>query len=87
MGLRLVQKGAELMFEIFYIIFDRRHVKDPRTWVMLVLAITLGAYHRYYVKPRLDRHGEKIRLIIKAGKLEAKINALKQESPRRDDNG
>lgn len=79
----MVQKGTELMLEIFYIIFDRRHVKDVRVWVLLILTIALGAYHRYYVEPRFERQGKKIKAIIEVGHFKAKIDALQKEENRR----
>jgi hypothetical protein len=63
--------------EVFRIIFDRRHIKDLRIWVLIVLALanagSFYVYHTRFVKPRLDRQRDKIRAIIKAAKLQKKI--------------
>ena len=73
--------------EIFRIIFDRRHIKDVRIWVLVILAIanvsSFYIYDKHIVKPmqeRLDKQGKRIRQIIRAGKLQEKIDALPQEN-------
>lgn len=70
------------MFEIFRIIFDRRHVKDLRLWVLLMLAIGFGGYHKFVIVPmieRQDRQGLRIRQIIKVGRFRERIDALPPE--------
>lgn len=75
------------MLEIFRIIFDRRHVKDVRLWVLLMIAIGLGCYHKLVIVPikdRQDRQGLRIRQIIKVGHFRDRIDALEPgETPRR----
>lgn len=77
--------------EIFRIVFDRRHIKDVRLWVLVVLVIAEVASFYFYDKirtrpilERQDRQGMKIRQIIKVGKFRDKIDALEpEETPRR----
>ena len=77
--------------EVFRIIFDRRHVKDLRLWVALMIAIGLFAYHKIVITPikdRQDRQGLRIRQIIHVAHLRDKIDALTpEETPRRETNG
>lgn len=72
--------------EVFRIIFDRRHVKDLRIWVVLMIAIGVFAYHKIIISPikdRQDRQGLRIRQIIRVGKFREKIDALTpEETPR-----
>lgn len=72
--------------EIFRIIFDRRHIKDLRLWVLVVLLIaevcSFWAYDKFRVGPlldRQDRQGLRIRQIIKVGRFREKIDALPPE--------
>lgn len=80
--------------EIFRIIFDRRHIKDVRLWVLVVLLIaevgSFWAYDKLRIKPmidRQDRQGLRIRQIIMVGKFRDKIDALKPEETPRRENG
>lgn len=74
--------GIQPVLDIFRIIFDRRHVKDVRLWVILMIAIGFGCYHKLVITPlkdRQDRQGKKIRQIIEVAKLRAKIDALPKD--------
>lgn len=64
--------------EIFRILFDRRHVKDVRIWVLMIIAIVFGFYHKFTIIPiqeRQERQGKKIRQIIFAAHLQGKLGA------------
>ncbi len=67
------------MLDILRLVFDRRHVKDMRNWVLIILFASFGVYHKFVIMPiheRLDRHGKKIRNIIKVARLADKMEAL-----------
>lgn len=75
------------MLDIFRIIFDRRHVKDMRLWTIMMIALASFSYHQIVIRPmqqRIEKHGKRIRNIIKAGRLEAKISALEKGSKDRE---
>ncbi len=67
--------------ELFRIIFDRRHIKDLRIWVMVMLVLANAGsfyiYHTRFIMPRLERQSKKIKALMRAAKL---------EMPIRDDN-
>lgn len=72
--------------EVFKIIFDRRHVKDVRLWVLIILVISNACsfyfYNKYVVMPireKTDRQGKRIRQIVKVGKFQAKMDDLSDE--------
>lgn len=74
------------MFEqLFLIVFDRRHIKDVRIWVLVVLAIANAGsfyyYHTRIVKPRMDRQGRRQRSIIEVMKIRSKVEAYEREHP------
>jgi hypothetical protein len=71
--------------ELFRIIFDRRHIKDVRLWVLIVLILaevaSFHVYNKYIVKPigdRVERHGKRIRAIIEVGHFRDRIDALER---------
>lgn len=75
--------------EIFLIIFDRRHIKDIRLWVILIVVIasvsSFFTYHKYVIKPmqdRIERQGKRIRQIIDVAHLRSKIDALPKDESR-----
>jgi len=78
--------------EVFRIIFDRRHIKDIRIWVLIILVMaevaSFWCYDKYRLQPVLDRQerqGLRIRQIIKVGRFREKIDALRPEdTPRRE---
>lgn len=69
--------------ELFRIVFDRRHIKDVRVWVLIVLVISEASgfffYDKYRVQPRFERQGLRIKQIITVGKFRNKIEALPKE--------
>ena len=72
--------------ELFRIIFDRRHIKDLRLWVLVILLIAEASsfyvYDKYVVKPirdRQEKQGLRIRQIIKVGRFRDRIAALPPE--------
>lgn len=73
------------MFEILRIIFDRRHVKDLRLWVLLMLFIGFCAYHWLVIKPiqeKQRRHGQKQRAIVSVLGIEKKVEKEMKEQGR-----
>ncbi len=63
--------------EIIQIIFDRRHVKDPRTWVIFMLMISFGFYHCLVIKPmkaRMERQGKALHILKEAAKTKWKLD-------------
>lgn len=78
--------------EIYRIIFDRRHIKDVRIWVLIVLLIaevsSFFFYDKYRVLPlvhpiveRQEKQGKRIKDIIKVGKFRERISALTPDDP------
>lgn len=69
------------MPDILRLIFDRRHVKDLRNWVLMILLIAFGIYHKFAIKPmqeRMDRQGKRIHQIISVAHLSEKMAALEK---------
>jgi hypothetical protein len=69
------------MIEFIKILFDRKHVKDVRNWVLMILVIAFGSYHRLAIKPmqeRLDKQGKRILEIIRIANLANKIENLEK---------
>ena len=69
------------MVDLVKLVFDRKHLRDVRNWVLAVLVLSFYTYHRLVISPletELSHLSKRTWRIINATHLQTKIFQLEQ---------